>query len=1057
LPGNATSVNNAKVEALAKRVFRLLERLVIGAIVAIVAVVVVVSMRLMAGPIDLAFLKPQIAAELETSGGKMKFDAERIHAEWTALGQPIRVVFTSLTVTSLDGKKIATAPRVALSFDPRSVILGRILPTAIVVEQATLSADIDRKGGMLRRVFAKNDPTSQGEVVELLIDQLLAEPNNRSLLGELDTVLVQHAHVSLLDVASGVEWVAQDAQGSLRRDASGVIIAAGARLSRGSGPIDVALSGVYARDRSRISIEARIDGIKPLMFADFSPDVAILRGIDIALSGRMDVEADGAGDIRTVKLEVTGGTGTINLPGILPVVHKVQRVNAVASVDAAAHTAKIDHVDVDLGVVGVSVTGTGLHTDNGQTFTGRAEVRGIPIDRLGDYWPLGFAEGGRQWALANLSAGTLDVSAAFGLSAPGDDISQIHIDRNTAFLDYHGMKVHYMPHMPEIEGVSGKARYQDNSLHFDVAAGSCYGLSVTGATIDLDDLDAQPEDQYATIRLPIAGRAPAVMAMLARRQLNLPKDSLFDPKRVSGIVALDLTLGFPLLNSIGIKNIDVRAEAALSGFALQNVVGDVDLADAEGQVIYANDELTVSGRGKLDGNAVEIGWREMYAAKAPFRQRYELKGTLPAELVAKMGLPSTEPYLSGPVGVTASYQTQPNASGEIVGKFDLKSAKAAVAALGWTKDAGVPTQLDVIFKLAAGGKLTTADFEVQGGGLVAKGEAQFNDAATVQNLSVAKLSIGRSEIALDWRRVSGGVTLSVRGPSVELDRVRKALRAREEMAEAKPGDAAELAARNTKATIQVDRLLVQRGTLGALRGQLELTGERLASADLSLGAGNGSAFKVVPNGATRAVGLSVPDFGLLLRDAGWLDGLVGGDLRFEGQYDDGRAGSPLGGKLKLGPYRMEKVTPRADIDSLNSTIDGLGRAGDALQKFNDLEAKIDKKGDRVDLKDGRSSGNSIGVTFSGWLDLEREMAKLRGVVVPGFVLNNLLSNVPLLGPLLTGGKSGGLFAISYKLEGPFGDLKTDVNMMSAMTPGALRELFSAPVDQAPPEQERATP
>ena len=37
--------------------------------------------------------------------------------------------------------------------------------------------------------------------------------------------------------------------------------------------------------------------------------------------------------------------------------------------------------------------------------------------------------------------------------------------------------------------------------------------------------------------------------------------------------------------------------------------------------------------------------------------------------------------------------------------------------------------------------------------------------------------------------------------------------------------------------------------------------------------------------------------------------------------------------------------------------------------------------------------------------------------MPGFAINNLLSNVPLLGPLLTGGKDGGVFAIAYRLEG----------------------------------------
>ena len=157
---------------------------------------------------------------------------------------------------------------------------------------------------------------------------------------------------------------------------------------------------------------------------------------------------------------------------------------------------------------------------------------------------------------------------------------------------------------------------------------------------------------------------------------------------------------------------------------------------------------------------------------------------------------------------------------------------------------------------------------------------------------------------------------------------------------------------------------------------------------------------------------------------------------------------------------MEKVTPRTDIGSLNSTIDGLGHVGNALQQFDSLEAKIrlSKIGDKIEVVSGRTSGKSIGLTAAGWLDLGTDTARLRGIVVPGFALNNLLSNVPLLGPLLTGGKDGGLFAISYRLEGPLDDLKPEINIMSAMTPNALRELFSGAAEQAPvQEKERTMP
>ncbi len=88
------------------------------------------------------------------------------------------------------------------------------------------------------------------------------------------------------------------------------------------------LSGVYTRDRSRISVEAGIDGFKPWVFADLSPDLVLLRGVDVKLSGRMQIEATGQGEIRTVGVDITGGAGNVTLPGILQAAHEVRGLTA---------------------------------------------------------------------------------------------------------------------------------------------------------------------------------------------------------------------------------------------------------------------------------------------------------------------------------------------------------------------------------------------------------------------------------------------------------------------------------------------------------------------------------------------------------------------------------------------------------------------------------------------------------------------------------------------------------------------------------------------------------
>ncbi|MFI5030118.1 MAG: DUF3971 domain-containing protein [Reyranellales bacterium] len=1032
-------------------------------VVAIAAVLMTaVVLRLLSGPVDLEVARSFLPTEFDTPAGPVRVRAEHIYAEWSGLKQPMRLVLTGLHLTDVSNHELASAPGIAVAFDSRSVINGHLRPVSIVVNRPNLEADIAREGGMLQRVLASSDPDSQAEVVDLLIDQLLSEHNDRSVLGQLNTIEVVHARVSLRDVPSGVVWLAPEVQARLNRDAAGVKISAKATfLGPKSGePIDVNLDGTYSRDRSRISFEAAIDGIKPSMLADLSPDAVLLRGLDIALSGRLKVEANGAGEVRTVSMEVTAGAGTITLPGVLPVAHKVHSVSALAHVDATAHTAKIDHIDVDMGVAKIAVTGTGQRTETGQTFSGKAEIKNIPIDKLGEYWPLEFAEGGRAWALANLSSGSLDIGTEFSLSTPGNDLSQLSVDRNVASLAYSGMTVHYMPHMPELLNVSGNARFEGGTMRFDIAHGNAVGLAVTGATIDLTGLDGLAS-QTASLRVPIKGSAPAFEALLARPKLGLPRDALYDSKRLGGNAAIELTLSFPLLNDLTVSDMDIKADAAVSAFSLKNAIGNVDLTDGVGRLVYANSQLNVTGVGKFDGNAVDVVWREQFAPRSPYRQRYELKGTVPASLIAKAGFPSPEPYVSGPVNVTSfSYQVANDGSAELYGKFDLKGAKLT-SPIAWGKDAGTDGHLTMGMKLAPGGKLSTADFEAHANGLQTKGQVRFGADNYVQEVALGELSVGGTNISADWRRsAAGSVEVGLRGRSLELGRVRAMLKAREDLAKANPGGPASRAQENTRFLLQLDRVALQRGSLGSLKGTLELNGDRMVAADLGLGAGKGGTLKVAPGAQGRSLNLYVADFGALLRDTGWLDGLSGGFLDFRGQVDDRVAGAPLTGRLKLGPYSLQKVTPRPDIGTLNTTIEGLNRAGDPLQPFDALETQVVKTGDRIELRDGHTANKSIGLTTAGVIDLAGDQAHLRGIVVPGFVLNNLLSNVPLLGPLLTGGRNGGVFAIAYRLDGPLGDLKSDVNMMSAMTPGALRELFTsmpydgrssseAPVDRAP--------
>ena len=137
---------------------------------------------------------------------------------------------------------------------------------------------------------------------------------------------------------------------------------------------------------------------------------------------------------------------------------------------------------------------------------------------------------------------------------------------------------------------------------------------------------------------------------------------------------------------------------------------------------------------------------------------------MPAALVAKAGFPSLEPYVTGPIGTTLSLSGGDQRHGRGASAASTsRGPRSTVAPLGWTKEPGTEGQAHDGLKLAAGGKLTTVDFDGRANGLGGKGTVRFAGDNAVQQVTLQQLKIGQTDVAVDWKRVPGGVELSMRG------------------------------------------------------------------------------------------------------------------------------------------------------------------------------------------------------------------------------------------------------------------------------------------------------
>ena len=108
-----------------------------------------------------------------------------------------------------------------------------------------------------------------------------------------------------------------------------------------------------------------------------------------------------------------------------------------------------------------------------------------------------------------------------------------------------------------------------------------------------------------------------------------------------------------------------------------------------------------------------------------------------------------------------------------------------------------------------------------------------------------------------------------------------------------------------------------------------------------------------------------------------------------------------------------------------------------------MTASFERSPGKLAIQDGVIYNPSIGLTTQGAIDFEHNQIDVSGSFVPAYSVNTMLTKIPLVGLLLSGGDNGGVFGISYRVHGSMSDPTLTVNPLSAIAPGIFRRILSA--------------
>ena len=195
----------------------------------------------------------------------------------------------------------------------------------------------------------------------------------------------------------------------------------------------------------------------------------------------------------------------------------------------------------------------------------------------------------------------------------------------------------------------------------------------------------------------------------------------------------------------------------------------------------------------------------------------------------------------------------------------------------------------------------------------------------------------------------------------------------------------------------------------------------------------------------------IENIGYLAEGFGISNVVVGGDATVKIQHFLSEEKPTFKGDLKIDNdiiiYENETVK-RFNKDTLFSQIRDKIFSSDKTT-FDSVKLEFEIKDSILNISSLVANNYKIGITAKGLINLDTKDIHLKGMIVPGYIVNSLfgLGKIPVVGDvisgLLTGGEGGGLFGIRYQYDKNPQDIEAtfETNKVAAFVPSTIQNLF----------------
>ena len=1018
--------------------------------------VLVFIWRLSMGPVALNWAGPFIKSNLARSFTDIRIDFDDVVLTWHSARDRaektsgIDIHFVNASLTDIENELTINIPEADMEFSALGMMRGLLAPVRadfsklqfeiVLPKEIWEGESKDPLQVRLQRLL--DDFQTSQKIIPRITRQLLSEPAPMNAAGYLRDLTFRDSSFNITDEASGSRWTIPGAVLNMKRTADGLLALFEGdihyRDRTESTPLHLSLA--HNNKRKDAILQLRFSNLSPAVITAGMPKMEQVKSVNVPLTGIIDVSIGTELDLTSVIFELEAGKGSLNVMDLYPAPVETDSLLISGHYSGEKKIIFLDQFELLLDEA--AIRGDGLLYGSVDTpgATINASIENLSFTNLVSYWPAEKAQGARKWIAKNIRAGSvqngaIDVKIDPGMWAADElprEAFQFRFDIKDVVADY----LHPMPLLRNVAG-SGYLTLKDFTLTAN--QGEIDGVQVNQGKLLFSNIDIK-NGSVATFTIPLQGTVQDILAVIDSKPLGYPSKYGIEPGSVTGQGKAMLSLDFPLLKNLSLKQVNFKVDADIENLKIPHLSDNLTIGDGSINLVVDGEALKAEGNILLNGVKFAAVWNEKFKTEEnELPTSYHIKGDLAGYDWEAFKLPFRS-YIDGPAHLDLQLVGKGAKMTSGTGKVDLTNSQVTFEPIGWLKEKGKPGQADFTLNFGDGNIIKVDDINVTAEDFKVDSEVLIVEDRTARlalhNLQMPDMDFDM-EMAWNAEKQNYNAIITAREFNARplLDILKNSGAGDDEN---KMPDF-DVSARFDKITAENGVILWDATFDGSY------TQDDFRRIDFKSFFEDGREFTVTlaPGEKDRVLTVKSSNAGETLRGAGVFNNGVNGTMEIVADYGRKENKLSIEGKMTAQDFL---ISDSPGVSKLLADED-FAKAREELKKgglnFEKFQMDFHQYNGILDIKKGTAKGSSIGVTMSGKVDQAYNEVNIEGTIVPAYGLNSLFSNIPIVGTILTGGKDQGIFAATFVMTGTMQETEIKVNPLAALAPGILRNLFSA--------------